>query len=38
MARTLRWSPPLRAAGEEVVAAAGKPLGASFQRDPIGVE
>jgi hypothetical protein len=25
-------------AGAEVVAAAGKPLGASFQRDPAGAE
>ena len=39
MARTLRWSPPLgRPLGAEVVASAGEPLGASYPRDPTGVE
>ena len=45
-----RWSPPLasrseqrgrrhwRTVGAEVVASAGEPLGASYPRDPTGVE
>jgi hypothetical protein len=34
-----RWSPPLvRPPGAEVVVAAGEPLGASYPRDPTGVE
>jgi hypothetical protein len=34
-----RWPPPLvRLPGAEVVLAAGEPLGASYPRDPTGVE
>ena len=39
MAHALRWPPPLvRLPGAEVVAAASEPLGASYPRDPTGVE